>query len=154
MPARPPVLEYHSDNPNDDSGSQMAVRRRQWRGPRCGGFRLPASTRRSWTGSNQPLTVDNLGLVERERSRRGEHLAIKPAEKIDRVRTMAVPAVLMYAMFFVIMTTRRSLLNSVIEEKMSKISEVLLGSITAVRADDGQAAGQRGDRRWCWRSCT
>ena len=37
---------------------------------------------------------------------------------------------------------------------MSKISEVLLGSVTPVRADDGQADRAIPGSRWCWRRCT
>ena len=47
----------------------------------------------------------------------------------------------MYVMFFVIMTSTPPLLNSVIEEKMSKISEVLLGSITPFELMMGKFLG-------------
>ena len=47
----------------------------------------------------------------------------------------------MFVMFFVIMTSTPQLLNSVIEEKMSKISEVLLGSITPFELMMGKLLG-------------
>ena len=50
----------------------------------------------------------------------------------------------MFAMFFVIMTSAPQLLNSVIEEKMSKISEVLLGSITPFELMMGKLLGNAG----------
>src|SRR5262249_36354875 len=74
----------------------------------------------------------------------GGPVAIKAAEKVDPVRTMAVPAVLMFAMFIVIMTSAPQLLNSVIEEKMSKISEVLLGSVTPFELMMGKLLGNTG----------
>ena len=55
-----------------------------------------------------------------------------------------MPAVLMFVMFFVIMTSTPQLLNSVIEEKMSKISEVLLGSVTPFELMMGKLLGNAG----------
>ena len=57
---------------------------------------------------------------------------------------MLMPVVLMFAMFFVIMTSAPQLLNSVLEEKMSKISEVLLGSITPFELMMGKLLGNVG----------
>ena len=76
--------------------------------------------------------------------RRTDQPAIKAAEKVDPIRTAVVPAVLMFVMFFVIMTSTPQLLNSVIEEKMSKISEVLLGSITPFELMMGKLLGNTG----------
>ena len=109
-----------------------------------GGCARRASTSRSPTASTSPLSVDNLGLVDREASAAGGAPAIKAAQKVDMVRTMLVPAVLMFAMFFVIMTSAPQLLNSVLEEKMSKISEVLLGSITPFELMMGKLLGNVG----------
>ena len=50
----------------------------------------------------------------------------------------------MFIMFFVIMTSTPQLLNSVIEEKMSKISEVLLGSVTPFELMMGKLLGNAG----------
>ena len=50
----------------------------------------------------------------------------------------------MFAMFFVIMSSAPQLVNSVIEEKMSKISEVLLGSITPFELMLGKLLGNTG----------
>ncbi len=59
-------------------------------------------------------------------------------------RTAGVPAALMFIMFFVIMTSAPQLLNSVIEEKMSRISEVLLGSVTPFELMLGKLLGNAG----------
>jgi ABC-2 type transport system permease protein len=127
--APPPTVEYHSDNPNDDvvrkwliETTNAEVRARRFR---SAGIDQIAADRLS-----QPVAVDNLGLVDRDRSGAGGTPTIKAAEKVDPIRTAVVPAVLMFVVFLVIMTSAPQLLNSVIEEKMSKISEVLLGSIT------------------------
>ena len=93
---------------------------------------------------NQPVGIDNLGLVNRQATTAGGQPGIKAAEKIDPVRTAVVPIVLMYVMFFVIMTSTPPLLNSVIEEKMSKISEVLLGSVSPFELMMGKLVGQTG----------
>ena len=90
------------------------------------------------------MSVDNLGLFESQASTTGGEPVIKPAKKVDMVRTMVVPAVLMFALFFVIMTSAPQLLNSVLEEKMSKISEVLLGSITPFELMMGKLLGNAG----------
>ena len=50
----------------------------------------------------------------------------------------------MFVMFFVIMTSAPQLLNSVIEEKMSRISEVLLGSLTPFELMMGKLLGNAG----------
>ena len=90
---------------------------------------------------DQPVPVDNLGLFDRDSSAAAGALAIKPAQKIDPIRTTVVPAILMFAMLFVIMSSSPHLMNSVLEEKMSKISEVLLGSITPFELMMGKLLG-------------
>lgn len=72
----------------------------------------------------KPASVSNLNLFERDRSG-----TIRAGEKVDPFRALGVPAVMMVLMFIVIMGGAPQLLNSVIEEKMSKISEVLIGSV-------------------------
>jgi ABC-2 type transport system permease protein len=72
----------------------------------------------------RPAEVSNLGLFERDRSG-----GIKAGEEVDPFRALGVPAVMMVLMFIVIMGGAPQLLNSVIEEKMSRISEVLIGSV-------------------------
>ena len=137
------AVEYHSDNPNDDllrKWFTVAVNGevRTWR-LRTAGIDQSVADR-----IDQPLLVDNLGLVERQASTADGAPAIKAAQKVDIVRTMVAPAVLMFAMFFVIMTSAPQLLNSVLEEKMSKISEVLLGSITPFELMMGKLLGNVG----------
>jgi ABC-2 type transport system permease protein len=136
------ALEYHSNNPNDDTIRNWltevvnsAVRARRFR---SAGLDQALAERLS-----QPVQVENLELVERT-SASESGSAVKSAEKVDMVRTAGVPAALMFIMFFVIMTSAPQLLNSVIEEKMSRISEVLLGSVTPFELMMGKLLGNAG----------
>jgi ABC-2 type transport system permease protein len=138
--AKSPVLEYHSEHPNDDVA-------RNWLAEtanaeiRSHRFRSVGIDQALAARLNQPLKIENMGLLDRQVTTNGGPAEIKAAEKVDPVRTSVVPVVLMYAMFFLIMTTTPQLLNSVIEEKMSKISEVLLGSITPFELMMGKLLG-------------
>jgi ABC-2 type transport system permease protein len=137
------ALEYHSDNPNDDVA-------RNWLSQtvnnevRTSRFRSAGIDQAAADRLNQPITLDNLGLVDRAPSNAEGTSEIKAAEKVDPIRSSLVPALLMFIVFFVIMTSAPQLLNSVIEEKMSKISEVLLGSITPFELMAGKLLGNMG----------
>ena len=80
--------------------------------------------------------MSELGLLQRDTSG-----AIKAATPIDKVRTMAIPVTMMVILFFSVMSGAPQLLNSVIEEKMSRISEVLIGSVTPFELMMGKLAG-------------
>ena len=102
-----PAVEFHSDNPNDDllrnwltAAVNSEVRSRRLR---SSGIDQSIVDR-----IDQPLSVENLGLVDRQITSGGGPPAIKAAQKIDMVRTMLVPAVLMFAMFFVVLTSTPS----------------------------------------------
>ncbi len=141
--ADPPVLKYHSDNPNDDVARRWLIETTN-NEVRARRFRSAGIDRRAADQLNQPVALDNLGLVDRDLTGPGGTSAIKAAEKVDPIRSAVVPALLMFIMFFVIMTSAPQLLNSVIEEKMSKISEVLLGSITPFELMMGKLMGNAG----------
>ncbi len=141
--AQPPTIEYHSDSPNDDVVRNWLVptvnNEVHARRFRSAGFDPALADR-----LNQPLRLANLGLFERDLSHPDGPLAVKPAEIINPIRTAVIPFVLMYVMFLIIMTSTPQLMNSVIEEKLSKISEVLLGSITPFELMMGKLIGQTG----------
>ena len=80
--------------------------------------------------------LENLGLVERDAAGR-----VKSAVEIDRLRAIAVPAAFMALMFLVVMSSSPQLLNSVMEEKMSRISEVIISSITPFQLMMGKLLG-------------
>jgi ABC-2 type transport system permease protein len=85
---------------------------------------------------SKQATVDNLDLVERAADGR-----IKPAVKVDTARAIGVPIAIMALMFITIMSSGPALLNSVIVEKMSRISEVLMGSVTPFQLMLGKLLG-------------
>ena len=60
-------IEYHSDNPNDDVIRNWLVADGQRRGPIAAVPLPPASTRPLADRLNQPVGIDNLGLVDRDR---------------------------------------------------------------------------------------
>ncbi len=73
----------------------------------------------------RPAPLNTLGLFERDAAG-----GLQAAEEVNEFRAVGVPAVMMVLMFIVVMASAPQLLNSVIEEKMSRISEVLIGSVS------------------------
>jgi ABC-2 type transport system permease protein len=73
----------------------------------------------------KPLAIEELGLLDRTSGG-----TVRAAQTVDKIRTIGVPVTFMFVLFIIVMTTTPQLLNSVLEEKMSRISEVLLGSVT------------------------
>src|SRR6185295_18790452 len=82
------------------------------------------------------VEMSELGLLERDQSG-----AIKAAAPVDKVRMFAIPVGMMMIVFLSVMSSAPQLLNSVIEEKMSRISEVLIGSITPFELMMGKLTG-------------
>jgi ABC-2 type transport system permease protein len=82
------------------------------------------------------VDMSELGLLQRQTGG-----AIKAAAPIDKVRTIAIPVAMMMIVLFSVMSGAPQLLNSVIEEKMSRISEVLIGSVTPFELMMGKLAG-------------
>ena len=71
------------------------------------------------------VDIERLGLASQSES--GE---IQEAKKENRIATFSIPAVSMLLLFMMVMSSTPALLNSVLEEKMQKIIEVLLSSVT------------------------
>jgi ABC-2 type transport system permease protein len=82
------------------------------------------------------VDMAELGLVQRDTTG-----AIKAAVAVDKVRTIGIPVAMMMILLFSVMSGAPQLLNSVIEEKMSRISEVLIGSVTPFELMMGKLAG-------------
>jgi ABC-type Na+ efflux pump permease subunit len=143
----PATLLYHSDNPNYDDlrnwitfvvGAEVRTRR----------YRAAGIDPALAAKLERPIESENLGLLSRSQAApapvskdRPAAGGIREAEKVDRIRTFAVPAVLLFLMFMIVMSTAPQLLNSVIEEKMSRISEVLLGSVSPFELMLGKLLG-------------
>lgn len=87
----------------------------------------------------EPIAMDRKGLVARTVDGR-----VSEAEKVDAVRAFAMPAIAMFMLFGLVMSSAPQLLNSVIEEKTSRISEVLLGSVSAFELMLGKLLGSVG----------
>jgi ABC-2 type transport system permease protein len=84
----------------------------------------------------RPAAMNQLGLFERDTAG-----GVKAAEEIDQIRAFAVPGVLLLLMYITVMSSAPQLLNSVMEEKMSRISEVLIGSVTPFELMMGKLLG-------------
>lgn len=147
-PGSGPIL-YHSDTPNDGLvrnwlvgvvGAEVRARR----------FQKAGIDQQVAERLNSPVLADNLGLLDRSAAPAtaagpaGAQAPIRAAEKVDQIRTFGIPAVLLFVMFFVIMSSAPHLLNSVLEEKMNRVSEVLLGSTTPFELMMGKLLGNVG----------
>jgi ABC-2 type transport system permease protein len=73
----------------------------------------------------KPIATEELGLLDRTNAG-----VVREAQEVDRVRTIGIPVAFMFLLFLIVVMTTPQLLNSVLEEKMSRISEVLLGAVT------------------------
>jgi ABC-2 type transport system permease protein len=80
--------------------------------------------------------MEELGLVERAST--GE---LKEAQEVDPARAYGVPIAAVLLMYITVMSSAPQLLNSVIEEKMSRISEVLIASVTPFQLMMGKLMG-------------
>jgi ABC-2 type transport system permease protein len=99
-------------------------------------FREAAVDRALVSRLTRRVDMSELGLLQREASG-----GVKAAAPIDKVRTTLIPVVMMMIVLFSVMSAAPQLLNSVIEEKMSRISEVLIGSVTPFELMMGKLTG-------------
>jgi ABC-2 type transport system permease protein len=88
------------------------------------------------TTLTKPARFETFGLVERSRDG-----TIVAAPETDELKRFGVPVFLLTLMFLAVMTSAQHLLNAIIEEKMSKINEVLLGSVTPFQLLMGKLLG-------------
>jgi ABC-2 type transport system permease protein len=139
LPARegPPVLDYHADDTSHDE-------LREWLGAATS--EALREQRLRAIGADPALIARLTAPVEARASglwTRGE-AGIVAARPIDPVRTHVVPILLMVLVFMVVVITAPQLLYSVLEEKMSRISEVLLGSLSPFELMLGKLLGSVG----------
>ncbi|GJQ26076.1 MAG: ABC transporter permease [Phycisphaerae bacterium] len=71
-----------------------------------------------------PPSIESLGLVTR-----GEGGKVESAKQVNQLQTFMVPFGLVMLMWVAVMMATQPLLHGAIEEKMQRISEVLLGSV-------------------------
>ena len=81
------------------------------------------------------IPIEQLGLVSRDSSGRVE------AKQVDRIRASMVPFAFLMLMYITVMSSAPQLLNSVMEEKMGRISEVLIASVTPFQLMMGKLLG-------------
>jgi ABC-2 type transport system permease protein len=74
----------------------------------------------------RPVEIEHLELPERATEREGA----RPPERVDELKAFIIPAIMMGLLFLVAMGSAGRLITSVLEEKMSRIGEVLLGAVT------------------------
>jgi len=67
--------------------------------------------------------------------------SVAPARQVEALQQFGVPVFYMIVMFMAVMSNAQHLINSTIEEKVSKISEVLLGSVSAFELLGGKLVG-------------
>ena len=82
------------------------------------------------------VPLQRLGLAERKAT--GE---VVQAKRENRIATMLVPVGGMVLLYLVVMTSAPALLNTVLEEKMQKISEVLIASVPPFQLMLGKLLG-------------
>ncbi|MBI5800546.1 MAG: ABC transporter permease [Verrucomicrobia bacterium] len=85
---------------------------------------------------SRQVPLQRLGLAEKKTS--GEVVA---AKRENPIATHAVPIGAMMLLFMTVMSSAPSLLNTVLEEKMAKISEVLLASVSPFQLMLGKLFG-------------
>lgn len=88
------------------------------------------------TRLNTRTRLSTFGLMEK-----AEDGTVKEAQEVDALARMALPMFFLVLMFMSVMTAGQHLLNAIIEEKMSKIAEVLLGSVTPFQLLAGKLLG-------------
>jgi len=88
---------------------------------------------------NARVPLSSYGLVERQLDGK-----VATAKKTDAIATFVMPFVFLFLMFMSVMTGAQHLLNAIVEEKMSKISEVLVGSIEPFKLLMGKLIGVAG----------
>jgi ABC-2 type transport system permease protein len=84
-----------------------------------------------------PVVLDSKGLSQKDR----ETGKIEDASTQGQFAPVIVPAVMMMLMFMVVMMTATPFMQSVVEEKMQRIAEVLLGSVPPFELMMGKLIG-------------
>jgi ABC-2 type transport system permease protein len=88
------------------------------------------------TKLNARVPLSSYGLVDRQLDG-----SVGEAKETDAITTFVMPFIFMILMFMSVMTGAQHLLNAIVEEKMSKISEVLVGSIEPFKLLLGKLLG-------------
>jgi ABC-2 type transport system permease protein len=123
-PGGGPKIVYYSDKPTEED-------LRYWIAKIVNttilGVRLKAAgiEQSQYDRLAKELDSEHRGLTSRTLT--GE---IKAAAAVDRLKTYFIPLILMFLLWMVVMSAVPQLLSTAIEEKMIRVSEVILGSVT------------------------
>ena len=128
-------IRYYSNSPSHTALPQW-LRSTINQGVIAQRFRSAAVDPQVVSRLTRPTAMNQLGLVDRDAGG-----GVKAAEEIDQVQAFAVPGVMLLLMYITVMSSAPQLLNSVMEEKMSRISEVLIGSVTPFELMMGKLLG-------------
>src|SRR5690606_14566328 len=85
---------------------------------------------------SRSTSVATMGLLSR-----GADGTIVEAQQVSGLQTFAVPFALAYLLFIALMSAAPQLLTAVVEEKMSRISEVLLAAVSPSQLMAGKLLG-------------
>ena len=134
-PASGAAMKYYSDHPSytalpewlRTSVNAIVLNER---------FRQASVDRALVVKLTRQSAMEELGLVERTPA--GE---VKEAQEVDAARAYGIPVAVLMLMYITVMSSAPQLLTSVIEEKMSRISEVLIASVTPFQLMMGKLIG-------------
>ncbi len=137
--APPEAVRYYSDEPTYRNLPRWleATLSAEVRDLRFAAANIDAAARHKFRQLDISVKISPMGLVERD----SESGKIAAAQKVDKVRAFIVPIALMILMYIIVLTSTPNILNSVLEEKMSRISEVLLGSVSPMQLMLGKLIG-------------
>jgi ABC-2 type transport system permease protein len=134
-PAAKTSIRYYSDHPSYNALPQW-IRATVNAVVMNERFRRASVDRSLVVRLTKQAPIEELGLFER-----GADGRITPAEEVNVARAYGVPVAVLALMYVTIMASAPQLLNSVIEEKMSRISEVLIGSVKPFELMMGKPLG-------------
>jgi ABC-2 type transport system permease protein len=131
-------VRYHSDHPSYEALPNW-LRTTINRAILNERFRTAGVDRGTAARLTRQAPFDQLGLFDRDTEG-----GVTEAQHVDPVRAFALPGVMLALMYITIMSSAPQLLNSVVEEKMSRISEVLIASVTPFQLMMGKLIGCAG----------
>jgi len=108
------------------------------------GIHDPAVLREASSRASQHVDVENLGLVSAEAIDPEGQAQVSEAERVNEAAHFLMPMGFMMLMFLAVFVGASPLLQSVLEEKMARIAEVLLGSVTPFELIMGKLIGTVG----------
>lgn len=128
-------VRYYSDSPNDREFLRwvQGALNQYVLSQRFDEANLPADVVQN---AIRPIDIGNLGLVSVDASGK-----IKDAEETDRLTTFLVPYGFCMLMFMAVMVSGPQMMQNIIEEKMQRIAEVLIGSIPPFQLMLGKLLG-------------